>query len=142
MIENQSKKQRKRGRADHLKQFQWKKGQSGNVHGRPKGPTLTTLLKQMLDNTYTYKDPETGEIKRDAAGRSNREIVVGTTIALATKGHPQALKEIWNRIDGRVPLPLQNPDGSGIFEPLGDKKAQKVAEAVLAFYGKGKKAKK
>jgi len=145
MVKKQADKQALKGRADHLVDFRWKKGQTGNPKGRPRGPTLTTVLKQMLENTYTYKDPETGEIKRDAAGRTNREIIVGATIALATKGHAQALKEVWNRIDGRVPLALENPDGSGIFDPMGDVKAKKVATAVLSFldHRKGpKKAKK
>lgn len=66
MADNQDKKQAKRDdpkRADHLEPYRWKKGQSGNVKGRPKGAVgLTKRIEQKLleslseDGTMQYAD--------------------------------------------------------------------------------------
>ena len=50
MADNQSTKQtkKKRNPADHLKSYQWKKGQTGNAKGRPKGKTLKTFAREYL----------------------------------------------------------------------------------------------
>ena len=34
---------------DHLKAFQWKKGQSGNIMGRPPGKTMKEYARQYLE---------------------------------------------------------------------------------------------
>lgn len=34
---------------EHLRPFQWKKGQSGNVMGRPKGKTMKEYARQFLE---------------------------------------------------------------------------------------------
>ncbi len=34
---------------EHLKPYQWKKGQSGNVLGRPKGKTMKEYARQYLE---------------------------------------------------------------------------------------------
>lgn len=41
---NQAKKQR----SDYIKPYMWKKGQSGNPAGRPKGKTLKEFAKEYL----------------------------------------------------------------------------------------------
>jgi len=45
--DNQQENSKPRG--EHLKQYQWKKGQSGNILGRPKGPTLKEWSKSYLE---------------------------------------------------------------------------------------------
>lgn len=34
---------------EHLKPYQWKKGQSGNIMGRPKGKTMKEYVSQFLE---------------------------------------------------------------------------------------------
>jgi hypothetical protein len=38
-----------KNRSPHLKPFQWKKGQSGNIMGRPKGKTMKEYARQYLE---------------------------------------------------------------------------------------------
>lgn len=74
----------------------WKKGKSGNPRGRPKKQDgLTQLLRE--------------EIKKicpaDREKRTWKQLIVLATLQLAMKGNAAALKELWERIDGKV---LQN----------------------------------
>lgn len=82
----------KKNPADHLPK--WKKGQSGNPKGRPpKDLTLTSLLKDEIDKICPA----------DKEGRTWRHLLVIATMRLAIKGESAALKEVWQRLDGRVP---------------------------------------
>lgn len=74
----------------------WKRGKSGNPRGRPKKQDcLTQLLRE--------------EIKKicpaDREKRTWKQLIVFATLQLAMKGNATALKEVWERIDGKV---LQN----------------------------------
>ncbi|MGH9786129.1 MAG: DUF5681 domain-containing protein [Terriglobia bacterium] len=74
-------------------EHRWKKGVSGNPRGRPKKrDTLTSLLKE--------------EIKKicpaDRQKRTYEELMVLATLQLAMKGNAVALKEVWERLDGKV----------------------------------------
>lgn len=66
--------------------------------GRPKGPSLTTLLKKCLEKKINYEDPETQKIIRGKV----KDAVVWRLILNATQGDNQALKEIFERIDGKT----------------------------------------
>jgi len=71
----------------------WKPGQSGNPKGRPpKDVSLTSLLKLEVQKI----NPD------DKAKRTWAELLVVATIRLAVKGNAAALKEVWERMDGRV----------------------------------------
>ena len=67
----------------------WKKGESGNLNGRPpKGHSITETIKAMM--------AERPEIKR-ALGQKILE--------MALKGDITAIKTLWNYMDG---MPAQN----------------------------------
>ena len=72
----------------------WKKGTSGNPRGRPKKQARLTELLQ-------------DEIKKicpaDREKRTWEHLIVRATLQLAMKGNATALKEIWERLDGKVP---------------------------------------
>ena len=71
----------------------FKKGQSGNPQGRPKkADCLTSLLKEEIEKV----DPE------DKHKRTYKELIVITTMRLAMKGNAAALREVWERMDGKV----------------------------------------
>lgn len=42
-------KQPNNSRVEHLKPFQWKKGQSGNIMGRPKSKTMKEYVREYLE---------------------------------------------------------------------------------------------
>lgn len=69
------------------------KGQSGNPKGRPpKDQCLTSLLKEELETINSA----------DREGRTWKELIVLATLRLAMKGNPAALREVWDRTDGKV----------------------------------------
>ena len=69
------------------------KGQSGNPKGRPpKHECLTSLLKEELE----LINPA------DKEGRTWKQLIVLATLRLAMKGNPAALREVWDRVDGKV----------------------------------------
>ena len=75
------------------KATRWKPGQSGNPDGRPpKRECLTSLLKEEIEKV----NPE------DTEGRTWKELLVLATMQLALQGNRGALKEIWERMDGKV----------------------------------------
>src|SRR5262249_2297212 len=69
------------------------KGQSGNPKGRPpKHECLTSLLKEELEKVSSA----------DKDGRTWKELIVLATLKLAMKGNAAALREVWDRVDGKV----------------------------------------
>jgi len=76
----------------------WKKGVSGNPKGRPKKQeSLTSLLKEEID-TICPADKE---------NRTWGDLVVRATLQLALKGNPVALREVWDRLDGKLKQSLE-----------------------------------
>lgn len=64
-----------------------------------KGPYLVPLLKKFLEKTITYIDPET-ELK--VRGKV-KDAILWRLILNATQGDNEAIKEVINRFDGKVP---------------------------------------
>lgn len=67
----------------------------GNKIGKgrpPAGKGLTEALRMALNRKNPF----------DAQGRNFRESFVEKTLTLAMAGNPAALKEVWDRIDGKV----------------------------------------
>lgn len=84
----------------------WKPGQSGNPKGRPKGRRLTDILREALDSQEIGGVPiEGGERVADVFVRA----VLGHAVQ---SGNASIIKEIFDRIDGRVPkaAPAQPDD--------------------------------
>lgn len=74
-------------------------GQSGNPAGRPKGRSVTALLRQVVE-------ANDGELA---------ERLVRVLIQRALDGDFRAMQEIWNRLEGKPRQ--QSPDaGSGVME--------------------------
>ncbi len=82
----------------------WKKGQSGNPRGRPpRGVTMTNALKRLL-------------AKRDTDGRPWRDVVAQALVDAALAGNVSAIKEIYERLDGKVEQgqEVSGPEGSPV----------------------------
>ncbi len=85
----------------------FKKGVSGNPEGRPsKEDCLTSIMKEKLAEV----DP------KDANKLTRAELVVVATIELAKKGNAAALKEVWERSDGKVKDKLEVKETSGMSD--------------------------
>ncbi len=82
----------------------WKPGESGNPTGRPSkrnalAPALRTLLgRKQLD------------------GRTNKQALLEALLETALSGDVQAIKLIFERVDGKVPEPIEisGKDGGSI----------------------------
>lgn len=79
-------KQRKNKGHENIKPHQWKKGQSGNPGGRPRGRSITARLREKLD-------ADDGKLA---------ELIVKVMIREAAKGKFQFAKEILERTEGKV----------------------------------------
>ena len=80
----------------------WKKGESGNPRGRkPKHETLTSLYKEEIDKMC----PPEADVPLWLKGKTWKELIVIATMRLAVGGNATALKECWERIDGKVAMP-------------------------------------
>jgi hypothetical protein len=72
-------------------QGKWLPGTSGNPHGRPpSGQAQSDLLRKRSDDI----DPDTG--------LPNREIITNKIIELAKEGVPWAIKEWYDRTEGKA----------------------------------------
>lgn len=105
----------------------WKKGQSGNPKGRPKkADCLTTLMREELEKV----DP------KDKEKRTHKELVVIATIELAKEGNSTALKEVWERMDGKVKEKLEiNQDSTNailLAKTLSRKELEELNERLEA----------
>jgi hypothetical protein len=71
----------------------WKPGQSGNPSGKPKGePTLTPRLRRQLNEICP-----TDKLKRPWV-----EVLPEQLMTHAMNGNASAIRELWERIDGKV----------------------------------------
>ncbi|MEX2218512.1 MAG: DUF5681 domain-containing protein [Phycisphaerales bacterium] len=74
--------------ADRLAAHRWPRGTSGNPGGRPRGGGLTALIRRRLDETHN--------------GKTIAEILVDALIKGAAQGKHQHLKELLDRVEGKV----------------------------------------
>jgi Family of unknown function (DUF5681) len=74
----------------------FEKGKSGNPKGRPRNvSSLTALLREKMEQICEY----------DKQQRTWREMIVLATLKLAMEGNSSALREVWERLGGKVPIP-------------------------------------
>jgi hypothetical protein len=78
--------------------LKWKPGQSGNPSGRPKGSGLLGTLRKTIEKTCPA----------DKKKRTWKELVVMATIQHAIKGNPAALREVWERLEGKLTQPINH----------------------------------
>lgn len=84
--------------SEALKPYWWKRGQSGNPAGRPPNkPTLTEYMKARIHEVC----------ETDRKKRTYGEILADRTIVLALEGNATALREVFDRIDGRLAQPIE-----------------------------------
>lgn len=83
-MEDADKQRKKRG--ENLKPFQWKKGQSGNIMGRPPGKTMKEYARQYLERmTDEERDAWLEGLSKDvvwemAEGKAKQDVQGDLTI--------------------------------------------------------------
>jgi hypothetical protein len=77
----------------------FKKGQSGNPNGRPKGSkNRSTLVRELLEMVSTFDNPLTEQSEKF----SYVEQIIIAQIAEARKGNVQAFKELMDSAYGKI----------------------------------------
>jgi hypothetical protein len=117
----------------------WSKGQSGNPNGRPKGVSLNELLLEALEGEHrTYKvDPKTK--KKKLVKTKYAILVVKRLLDKAiSDGDMKALKEIFDRVEGKSVQPISGPDGGPLEHMVIDASTQ---EAILKMQSRFLKVK-
>lgn len=71
--------------------FGWRPGQSGNPSGRPRGSKSGTAALRRMARAFV--DPK--------SGLSAEELIASKLIAAAIDGNLQAIKEFYDRLEGR-----------------------------------------
>lgn len=89
----------------------WKKGQSGNLKGRPKKDvSITSITKEMLD-----KPAQLGPNPPDfMKGFTWAQLIAYKMLSASAKPNPAVLKELLDRIEGRTPQPIVGGDGGPV----------------------------
>lgn len=106
----------------------FQKGNNANPNGRPKKrPMMTPALRAILGK----RAPE------EFGNVTNRVAIAQKLVEIALGGDTQAIKLIYERVDGKVPDPveLSGPDGGALaFDDVGlsDAERAKRISAILA----------
>lgn len=80
----------------------FKPGESGNPKGRPKGSkNISTQMKKILFQRIKYNDPLTGKRRM----RSIADHIALALVGEALKGNVQAVRQIQERLEGKVEQP-------------------------------------
>lgn len=126
----------KKGRAAHLKKYQFKPGQTGNPNGRPKGKTmrgrLRKLIKKNANSIPLAREflQRLGVDEEDANGMDLGEAILYACFMKGMKGNPAILNTIFDRIDGKAA-------GTYVDDLADTKEAQTIEEEreqALRFY--------
>lgn len=104
---------------ENILPFHFKPGQSGNLKGRPKGPSIVTILAKILSKKIEITDP----FDKKKSKKPVSEVIALKLVAAAMKGDRKSIVEIMDRMDGKAKLPIDLSTGSPL-EVVGYKISQ------------------
>ena len=113
----------------------WKPGQSGNPKGRPKhAKLLQDEINKIMEEECFIKKEKTGELA--FPGMTGIRAFVRGQYRLAMAGNARSSKEIWERVGGKVPLPIMNPDGTNLgSNPFADQTLEALRALEAEVFG-------
>lgn len=115
--------------AKNIAKFKFKKGQSGNPKGRPKGvPNSKTRLLKLLTITGTTMNPITKQMEEFTIA----EFLDLQMIRKAAEGNIYAYQELMNRLEGKA---------AQAVDLTSKGKAFSAQEIIFKNYSKGKDGK-
>ncbi len=103
------------------KPHRWVKGQSGNKKGRPtKDFSIISIVKGMLEQPA---DERWLDICDKDKKLTWRQAIAKALLVGSVRGHPVLLKELLDRLEGKVPQPISGENGQPIpvrliYEPV------------------------
>ncbi len=102
---------------ENVEPYKWQKGQSGNIAGAPKGPRLSTILREMLESNTPDEIAKAKFMQAFYSGRkkpTNGHAYAARLLkAGLIDGEGWAIKEIADRIEGKAVqgIDIGNKDG-------------------------------
>jgi hypothetical protein len=109
-----TKQKKGRGNAQNLKPY--KKGQSGNPNGRPKGSrNFNTIIKEILELRLKDLNPNMN-VPEHLKKKTNKEIMVMKQVSKAAAGNQRAFEYLVDRIDGKIMQPIDITDVTDLSE--------------------------
>ncbi len=109
--------------AEAGKKTRFKPGQKTPGAGRPKGKTITTLLKEVLNREIDMEDP----ISKEKGTFTLQEIMLLKLALKASEGDRKAIKDICDRIEGTaIQRSDVTMDGELIIVPANPKPKKKT----------------
>ncbi len=111
-LDSPDKQGKNRGRGKPPKEMQWKPGQSGNPKGRPpNSECLTSLLREAMEQPVPETQLRNLYLKKGARWR---DAVVRSLLLQSAKGNTAAIRELLERLDGKVMTPVSGTSGSPV----------------------------
>lgn len=90
----------------------WRPGQSGNPKGRPKSVSVMASVREFLQRTeYTIPPDKEGEpatLVKLPPGVTVADLLAQIVIRQALRGNYNFIRELLDRIDGRVPAKIES----------------------------------
>ena len=106
---------------------EFKKGQSGNPAGRPKGiPNAKTRYQRILNMIEKVKNPVTGELEDFTVA----EIMDMKLIQKARSGDISAYKEVMDRLEGRAAQAIDLTSGGESISKVRDLSDNEINERL------------
>lgn len=100
---------------ENIEPYKYKKGQSGNPNGRPKGKRNRSLIaKQWLEVSQKIKNPITGENEE----LEQQDIMTLALIKKAREGDVQAYRELMDSAYGKLPQQTDLTNSDGSLQPI------------------------
>ena len=97
---------------EHIKEHEFKKGQSGNPNGRPKGSkNRSTIAKKWLEVQESSENPVTNELE----DMSQADLMTLALIKKAREGDTQAYQKLMDSAYGQ---PIQQVEQTNIELPF------------------------
>lgn len=118
----------------HLKKTLWPKGVSGNPNGRPKGTTVSDILRRRAKELIDSKDPKFKKFN----GMTPDEAVAEIIILNALSGVGDDLDRYLDRKDGKVAQKV-TLDAPRPMAHLGDEELLAAHQKMLAAQKKKEK---
>lgn len=118
-----AEEQPKSSRADRLIPYRFRPGQSGNPGGRPKGRSLTAILRAKLDDDTLMGRPL-------PEGMTVGDFLIEAMLMHAVKGDASLIKETLARVDGKVPAPEPVADTDADLSAMTEDELRAYAEKL------------
>jgi len=111
-----------------------KPGHTNNPNGRPKGKTMTTILKEILDKKLIVVDP----IEKKKGSKEIREILMLKLVAKAMlgKGNEKVIDMILERLEGKPKQHISTEISEKPKGEISDKEDKAIQENLKQYIAK------